>query len=264
VPISEDSRFRQALLELYEFSELCTIAERILRSVQLLVPGEIFALTESDPRSGEFRSQVFPENYYRVGFATMEEGDRAFQPYFHQHPVVIDFQRSGITGARRISDYLSGPAFRETALYQEFYRKMRVEDQLIHMIPTQRGRIAGVAVSRGERSFRPVHVERLNRLGAHLAQAYGNAMRATQAKQWSTVPAERVAAAMQELGLSRRQSEVLQAILSGLHNANAATQLGVSPLTVKKHLEKIYSVLKVRNRMAAARQVFEKLGLESR
>lgn len=259
---SEDSRFRQALLELYESADLSTIAERILKAVQTLVPGEIFALTEANYRSGEFGSRVFPEDYYRVGFVTMEEANRALHPYFDQHPVVKDFQRTGRVSARRISDYLSGPAFHETALYREFYRKLRVEDQLVHMIPTPRGCITGVAISRSARSFRPVHLERLNRLGAHMAQAHRNAIRLTQLKRWTAVPAERVSLTMQDLGLSTRQAEVLQVIVSGLNNAEAAARLGVSPLTVKKHLENIYSLLRVRNRMAAARQIFRGLGLE--
>ena len=260
--ISEDARFRRALLALYEYSDLSSIHVRILQAVQALVPGEIFALTESDSRSGEFRSSVFPESYYRVGFATMEEANQTLQPHFHQHPVVTAFQRSQKTGARRISDYISGPAFHETGLYREFYRKLRVEDQLVHMIPAPSGRIIGVAISRSERSFRSVHVDRLNHIGAHLDQAYRNAVRVTQLQQWNAVPAERITAAMHELGLSGRQSEVLQAILTGAQNAEAATVLGVSPLTVKKHLENIYTILKARNRMAAARKVFRKLGLE--
>lgn len=77
----------------------------------------------------------------------------------------MEFRRTRSGRAERISDHLSAPALHETALYREFYRKMRVEDQLVLMLPTGPDSAAGVAVSRARRSLRGVHVDRLNRLG---------------------------------------------------------------------------------------------------
>src|SRR5260221_5695069 len=45
------------------------------------------------------------------------------------------------------------------------------------MLSTGPESAAGVAVSRDRRSFRAVHVDRLNRLGPHVIQAYRNAER---------------------------------------------------------------------------------------
>jgi LuxR family maltose regulon positive regulatory protein len=51
--------------------------------------------------------------------------------------------------------------------------------------------------------------------------------------------------------LSDRELDVLRAVAGGLSNAEAAKRLYLSPFTVKKHLENIYSKLGVRNRTEA-------------
>ena len=258
--ISEDSRFQKALLELYESANLTVLPDRILTAVKVLIPGEVIAVTDVDAATGAIGGRADPEDY-PTGFSTKEESYEVLQQHFHEHPVVMDRRHVGV--ARRISDYWSAPVFHEKALYCEFYRKMRVEDQVVLMIPTRPGSTTGVAVSRAERSFRAVHVDRLSRLGPHLIQAYRNAERISVLEQCHAIPGGSVAVAMEQLGLGRRQSDVLQLIVSGCSNAEAAARLGVSPLTVKKHLEHIYAILKVRTRSAAVAALLCKLGLES-
>jgi len=55
-----------------------------------------------------------------------------------------------------------------------------------------------------------------------------------------------------ELGLTTREGEVLQWLSKGKTNRDIAQILGLSPRTVDKHLEQIYSKLGVENRTAAA------------
>jgi DNA-binding CsgD family transcriptional regulator len=54
------------------------------------------------------------------------------------------------------------------------------------------------------------------------------------------------------LGLSRRETEVLAWVAQGRSNYAIGTLLGISELTVKKHLEHIYAKLGVWNRTEAA------------
>ena len=54
-----------------------------------------------------------------------------------------------------------------------------------------------------------------------------------------------------ELGLTSRESEVLSWLSVGKANRDIAQILGLSPRTVDKHLEQIYSKLGVENRTAA-------------
>jgi DNA-binding CsgD family transcriptional regulator len=53
-------------------------------------------------------------------------------------------------------------------------------------------------------------------------------------------------------GLSDREAQVLDYVAQGKTNAEIAIILGLSPLTVKKHIEHIYIALGVETRMAAA------------
>ena len=174
----------------------------------------------------------------------------------------MGFQQTRSGRAERLSDHFSAPAFHEMALYCEFYRKLRVEDQLVLMLPTGSESAAGVAVSRGRRSFRAVHVDRLNRLAPHVVQAYRNAERISSLERVDAQPANRMALAVEALGLGRREAEVLQVIAGGCSNADAATALGVSPLTIKKHLEHIYATLGVSSRSAAVARLLRQLGVE--
>lgn len=55
-----------------------------------------------------------------------------------------------------------------------------------------------------------------------------------------------------ELGLTTREGEVLSWLSKGKTNRDIAQILGLSPRTVDKHLEQIYSKLGLENRTAAA------------
>lgn len=68
------------------------------------------------------------------------------------------------------------------------------------------------------------------------------------AKDASGAPAE----FSKELGLTSREGEVLGWLSKGKSNRDIAQILGLSPRTVDKHLEQIYSKLGVENRTAAA------------
>lgn len=52
--------------------------------------------------------------------------------------------------------------------------------------------------------------------------------------------------------LTPRERQVLERVAAGERNAEIATGLGISPLTVRKHLENVFAKLGVENRTAAA------------
>jgi DNA-binding CsgD family transcriptional regulator len=57
---------------------------------------------------------------------------------------------------------------------------------------------------------------------------------------------------LEALGLTRREAEVLSWVAEGKTNSDIGKILGASPLTVKKHLERIFQKVGVENRTAAA------------
>jgi DNA-binding CsgD family transcriptional regulator len=62
------------------------------------------------------------------------------------------------------------------------------------------------------------------------------------------------------LGLSLRETQVLELVMQGKNNNSIATQLNISSSTVRKHLENIYSQLGVHSRTAAIAQALTQLG----
>ncbi len=73
VNLSEDAIFQRALLELYESANLTAVPDRILEATQILVPGEVLAFTEVDYRTGRVGGRAWPEEYFKVGFATLQD-----------------------------------------------------------------------------------------------------------------------------------------------------------------------------------------------
>jgi DNA-binding CsgD family transcriptional regulator len=64
-----------------------------------------------------------------------------------------------------------------------------------------------------------------------------------------------------KLSLTQRESEVLMWIARGKSNRDIAEILNLSPRTVNKHLEQIYSKLGVENRASAAALAVRMLGV---
>ena len=67
--------------------------------------------------------------------------------------------------------------------------------------------------------------------------------------------------ALERLGVSRREAEVLVWVAEGKTNGEVATILGISPRTVQKHLEHIYQKLGVETRTAAAARALQVPGV---
>lgn len=63
-----------------------------------------------------------------------------------------------------------------------------------------------------------------------------------------------------QAGLTARESEVLGWVASGGSNAQIAARLGLSPLTVKSHVERVLEKLDLPNRAAAAAWAIETMG----
>ncbi len=64
-------------------------------------------------------------------------------------------------------------------------------------------------------------------------------------------PFQRNDVAMESLGISKRESEVLEALASGQSNKEIARSLDISPNTVKTHIAHLFEKLKVNGRIQA-------------
>jgi len=73
-------------------------------------------------------------------------------------------------------------------------------------------------------------------------------------------PFEPNARALESLGITEREADVLQLLAAGRSNKEIAKELGVSPNTVKTHVARLYEKLGAGRRTAAVRSARE-LGL---
>lgn len=64
-------------------------------------------------------------------------------------------------------------------------------------------------------------------------------------------------ARLRELRLTEREVSVAVLVAHGCTNEEIARELDLSPLTVKKHLERLYDRLEIENRTALAAWVWE-------
>ena len=67
---------------------------------------------------------------------------------------------------------------------------------------------------------------------------------------------------LSEVGISKREEEVLRELITGASNKEIGERLFLSESTIKSHLSKIYSKLKVRNRVEAINRVKSDLNQE--
>lgn len=75
---------------------------------------------------------------------------------------------------------------------------------------------------------------------------------------------KRRAKRLEELGITRREAEVLFLLTQGKTNREIGMILGVSPKTIEKHLERIYDTLGVGNRIAAAMRAVRHMARKQR
>jgi DNA-binding CsgD family transcriptional regulator len=160
----------------------------------------------------------------------------AYIRYQHQDPLAPS------CGARKVSDFFSRREFHRSELYQHVFRPLGVEDTLRLWLDPQHGSSARLDFDRPRRDFRERDREVLNVLHPHLSQF----RRTAEVRQCATPPSS-----TDTDKLTSREHKVLELVATGKTNAEIASTLWVSPLTVRRHLENIYKKLGVHTRTAA-------------
>jgi DNA-binding CsgD family transcriptional regulator len=102
-------------------------------------------------------------------------GNRVFERHIPEHPLIRYARRRRGHGAVKISDFLSASHFHRLGLYGEFFRRLRVDDQMVISLPSSQPIVIGVALNRSRRNFTERDRVLLNLAQPHLVQAYRNA-----------------------------------------------------------------------------------------
>jgi DNA-binding NarL/FixJ family response regulator len=124
----------------------------------------------------------------------------------------------------------------------------------------QDAQVASSVLARGAAGFLPkslsapafFHAIKLMQVGEKFipAELYENIAHRTESMRIASGNADEFAA---DKGLSRRETEVLAALVKGISNRQIGEELGVEEVTIKLHLRRIYRKIGVSNRTQAVK-----------
>ena len=243
-----DSRLLELIGDTSELLEIEEFRSALLEAVRRAVPSDWVTLNDigPDPDTIAVLVDPVPDPAMLREFATLA----------HQNPLIEHYNLTHDARAWRISDIVSQEEFHSREVYQRIYRLLKVEYQLAFTLPHVKDRILGVALSRSDRDFSEQERDMLETARPFLIQSYRNAVRYSAllagrrtGQDPLTLPDVTQLCA---LGLTHRQSQVLQLIATGAAEREIGVRLGISHRTVQKHLEHCYRTLGVDSRSRAA------------
>lgn len=242
--------------------------QRILRFV-----AEADSFGGAYPFEGEFLTEfgrLVPAQW--VGFARGAEHDPAAPNYFgfdrpgDEHVFdhvdwaeVLPLIEGGMPaldhldhnfGAVKLSDFWNRRELRRSRVYELVLEPAGLEDVLAVRLPTATEMV--FIFDRDRCDFTERDREVLLTLAPHLARLY-EAAETRRRLQAALAQLESNQAVVMSLErLTAREREVLELVAEGHTNGEIATQLWISPGTVRKHLDNLYNKLGVHTRTAAA------------
>ncbi len=151
-----------------------TLPTRAVSAVADLISAEIIAFDGFDLQ-GRYAGFSWhnPEN------AVTGDEMQVFAQFIGEHPLFVEVIEKRRFDAMKITDFLSVGQFRDTAIYNEFYRRVGVNRQMTIALPISSELMLLCALSRAEKDFSERDRDLLNLAAPHLA----NAFRQTQAFQ---------------------------------------------------------------------------------
>jgi DNA-binding NarL/FixJ family response regulator len=160
---------------------------------------------------------------------------------YAQIPCLVHWDRVGEGVAVRSSDHVSQRAYRRTPVHNHFYRPFGLDHVVTIRIALPTGQLIDFGCEAGGRDFTDRDVSLLERLRPYLAAILDRAQTGTLSVQLRSA-----------FALTRREADVLALLARGRSNQAIGAALFVSPGTVRKHLEHLYTKLGVNTRTAAA------------
>ena len=164
-----------------------------------------------------------------------------FDRYFHAHPLVREHGRNPRAVTRRIDDLVPPAAFRESALYNDYYRAIRIDHAMAVPIHVDRRLLVSFVFNRRGRGFDDAERDALELIRPHLGNLY-RLCAALGRAGWAPAQAWQ---------LTPREQDVLRWLSAGKTDRDIGAILAISPRTVHKHLQRIYEKLGVETRTAA-------------
>jgi len=228
--------FSEAILCIHRTRGAEEFSANILKAMRLILPADICAVDWYGFQGMDVRTIYDPME--SVPAAVNE----ALHRFAYQNPVY----QQGAGTVSTISDFLSRKDWHRTDLHAEGFSRVEQEDGMFLDMNLRKDCRVSLIGSRGKRGFTFEERGMMVLIEPHVRQVFQRLnLQNRIAKSLASPEAA-------EIPVSNREREVLQWLAEGKSNADIAFLLGISPGTVKKHLENIYTKLGVENRHAAA------------
>ena len=261
---SQKSKFRH--LSAKDLELISTLCER----VHYTNPNESFSNHAFVILKDAICSTQFSVDLYRFDPLVLEEALNkgvpdemipAYKAHMHQHPLINFFLTPSLSGVRTILTETAAVEFKRKNLYTEFYKKLDVEDQLLFKLPHRGGGYV-ISYSR-DRAFTEKEQAIMQIVRPHMQIAWQNWQRIRELEQrlqlleGKAVISEESAQQAREAKhlmdcLSPRERDIAELVAQGMENRKIAETLHISPKTVGKHLENIFTTLNLHHRAALA------------
>ncbi|MEV7627823.1 helix-turn-helix transcriptional regulator [Actinoplanes sp. NPDC089786] len=183
------------------------------------------------------------------GDLTASETDDWMQLSAVDDPYIMNLVATRDPLPYRVSDLTTLSRFRRTSVYREIYAGFEMR-YLVAMAPriTDHDMVI-VGLTRRLHDFSDVEARALHPLRHLLSAAFDYQQLVSKIRaELRTVPVD---VDPRRLTLTQREDQVLALVAAGHTNDQVARRLGVSPRTVRKHLEAVFPKVGVSNRVAA-------------
>jgi len=220
-------------------------AQRGVQALPHLVPSELTTLSICDLSNG--RRKVTG-----VGAGAIGAQERAaFDRHFREHPLVRYHADEHGTHAHRISDSIAPARFRETALYNDYYRRVGVDHAVALPVYVDNRWLVSFVLNRQGCDFSDRELALLDQVRTTVAKLFRRTRLLELARDAHDGRRVEPPALAPGLPLSEREREVLRWVAAGKTDRDVADILAISHRTVHKHLQRVYAKLGVETRTAA-------------
>jgi DNA-binding CsgD family transcriptional regulator len=160
-----------------EYQELDSLRVGMLRELGRLIPYDSACLMEGDPGRGLYWTME-PEEIPPAD-------NSAWRDWSHQHPTIAWYRDHPAEPGRalHLADFVSRRDWHALELYQAFFERYEIEDQLTISWRGAQDEPVGIPVNRGRRSFTARERELLDVLRPHIVQLYRQANERARARR---------------------------------------------------------------------------------
>jgi DNA-binding CsgD family transcriptional regulator len=251
----------KALPAIYEETNLARLPAVFAKTLAALFPGEAHGIV--------VREFIHQQRHWYLQPATSERAAPAPEllSSFRECVPPNPFQLTAPNASLALVNIVTRSSLHPLEHYRDSHHLLGTENDFDVEL-RHREAVICAAVLRHHGDFSPQECALMNALRPHLQQAWRNAeafedLKARVAASGITMPQWNSALLETRCGLTPREAEVLIWVAQGKTNGDAAAILGITPNTVRTHLERVFAKLGVETRHAASLCALEVLGLHS-